>query len=194
MRRVLWWGVVGLALLAMAGSRMVLSTAKAGTGAVTWEAEDPKATLDSPFRKVNGTKLDSAPRPQRNAGGGYADIPEKVNGDKHENLPGWLRFKVKVPAAGQYYLWARVYWTDGCGNSFWVRKAGRNRQLLGEDGTYKTWHWVKLADPRLPLAAGENTIEFLNREDGAFLDQVQITTAGRVPTGVQPVTPGALVN
>ena len=66
---------------------------------------------------------------------------------------------------------------------------------MGDDGTDKVWHWVELSDPPLTLAAGTNTIEFLNREDGALVDQVLITTTGRAyQNAAQPVTPGVLVS
>lgn len=195
-------GLLALSALAVGGlllwARSPVPTVRAANATVTWEAEDPKGGIEAPFQRKQRQMLDNKPKPQKNSGTGYVEIKDKANGDKKEgdgsSLPGFLKFKVKVPEAGQYKLWGRVLWPDGCGNSFFVCKQGRPNQILGEDGTYDSWHWVELQGPKLTLAAGVNTIEVHNREDGVILDQLQITTGGRVPTGEQRVTSGAVVD
>lgn len=173
-------------------------TVQAATATVTWEAEDEKGDIAAPFQRRTGTRLDKRPRPQRNSGGGWVEIRDKANGDKKEgdgsDLPGHLIFKVNIPEEGQYTLWARVLWPDGCGNSFFVRQQGRNRRVLGEDGTYDSWHWIDLKGPKLTLSRGVNVIEVLNREDGVLLDQLQLTATSRVPVGEQRPTANALAD
>lgn len=161
---------------------------------VTWEAEDANK-IEEPFKKRNGRKSDKRPKPQKNSGSGYVEIPDKANGSKKEgdgsDLPGVAQYKVNVPAAGSYTVWARVLWPNGCGNSFWVLKQGRPKDILGEDGTYDAWHWVS-AKSKVTLAKGVNTIELRNREDGVLVDEIQVTTTSRVPTGEVAPTSGAL--
>ncbi len=172
-----------------------LVSASAGVVTITWEAEDANA-IDEPFRVRERQRQDKRPRPQVNSGRGYVEIPDKANGTKPEgdgsDLPGFARFRVRVPSAGAYKLWARVYWPNGCGNSFFVRQAGRPKRLLGETGNYDTWDWVALEGQPLALQAGVNVIEVLNREDGVIVDEMQLTTGNVVPTGAVRPTPNAL--
>ncbi len=152
---------------------------------VTWEAEGA-SKIEEPFKKRNGRKSDKRPKPQKNSGSGYVEIPDKANGSKKEgdgsDLRGVAEYNVIVAAAGSYTVWARVLWPNGCGNSFWVLKQGRPKDILGEDGTYDAWHWVA-AKTKVTLAKGVNVIELRNREDGVLVDELQVTTTGRVPTG-----------
>lgn len=167
----------------------------AGPVTITWEAESAQA-VEEPFRVREARRLDKRPRPQANSGTGYIEIPDKANGNSREGdgstLPGVARYRVRVPEAGAYKLWARVLWPNGCGNSFWVAKQGRPKQLLGEDGTYDAWQWQMLQGQPLALARGVNVIEVTNREDGVIMDQLQVTTAATVPTGPVRPTPNAL--
>ncbi|MCC7492668.1 MAG: hypothetical protein IT204_09990 [Fimbriimonadaceae bacterium] len=198
MKRKAW--KIGLLAAAVAAAgcwfgRVPAAQAQSGQ-TVTWEAEGA-AKLETPFAKRSGKKNDKRPKPQASSGSGYVEIPNKANGDKKEGegsqLPGLSQYKVNVPAAGAYTLWARVLWPDGCGNSFWVQPAGRSRLLLGEDGTYDAWHWVK-CDTKLALQKGVNVIDVKNREDGVILDQLQVTTSSRTPVGPVAPTSGALAN
>jgi hypothetical protein len=184
-------GVAAVALWVRLDARPVRA---ASTYTLTWQAED-SSDIVSPFRQVKGTKKDKRVKPQKNSGSGYVEIPDKANGDNKEEgaaLPGKCTFKVNVPAAGSYHLWARVLWPNGCGNSFYVGKAGGPSVQLGEDGTYDAWHWLE-ADSKFVLARGVNVIELRNREDGVLCDEIQITTGDRVPVGEVAATNGALV-
>ena len=82
-------------------------------------------------------------------------------------------YTVNVPSAGTYRFWARTWWFDGCGNSFHLKIGTKPAVVLGQDGTYKKWHWVK--GPVMQLPAGTVTIVVQNREDGAKLDQFLLT-------------------
>ena len=100
--------------------------------------------------------------------------------------------QVDVPADGEYTLWCRVWWEDECANSFTVRIDDSAPFLFGENATYKTWHWVRYPVARtarpIRLAKGAHSISFLNREDGARLDQVVLSADKRfVPIGCEPV-------
>lgn len=167
----------------------------AGPVTITWEAEAAN-DIAEPFRVREHRRQDKRPRPQVNSGTGYIEIPDKANGNRHEgdgsDLPGVARYRVRVPEDGAYKLWARVLWPNGCGNSFYIRKQGRPKQLLGEDGTYDVWQWQLLQGQPLALTRGVNVIEVLNREDGVIMDELQITTATTVPTGAVRPTPNAL--
>lgn len=191
MRRwMLALGAVSLGVAAYVAVRPVREV-KADGATLCFEAE--KGTLEEPFKKATEPKTDKKPGKPQKSSGTYIYIPDKANGGKKkiETLPGKATFKVKAKTAGQYYFYARTLWPSGCGNSFYIRKAGGSNHVLGQDGTYNVWHWVKLPE-KLVLAAGENVIVVGNREDGVLMDQIFMTTTDRVPQGAEKVTEGAL--
>lgn len=95
-------------------------------------------------------------------------------------------YRINVPTAGTYQLWARTWWYDSCGNSFFIVVDNRPAVFI-EGPTYQTWHWVK--GPRLQLSAGQHTIRFQNREDGARMDQFMlINNTQYVPTRIESRT------
>lgn len=122
--------------------------------------------------------------------GAYIHIPPRRPRPETESGPtddGNARFKVRVPTAGTYTLWARTWWYDSCGNSFFIVINDRPATYI-EDATYQTWHWVR--GPQVQLSAGEHTIRIQNREDGARLDQFMLINNTRyVPTRIETRTP-----
>jgi len=129
------------------------------------------------------------------AGGAYIHIPLRRPHATTETGPaddGNARFRINVPAAGTYTLWARANWYDSCGNSFFVIVDETPSTVIGEDGTYGSWHWVKGA--RITLTAGQHVIRFQNREDGAKLDQFLLTNNSRyVPVRAETRTPQYII-
>lgn len=111
------------------------------------------------------------------ASGGYAlSIPLARPHATTEGAPkdqGKAVYKVIIPSAGTWRFWGRTKWTDGCGNSFFVKIADKPAVVLGQDGTYGSWHWVK--GPSLSLPAGVVTVVVQNREDGSKIDQFLFT-------------------
>ncbi|HOF90003.1 MAG TPA: hypothetical protein PLZ36_18150 [Armatimonadota bacterium] len=165
---------------------------------IIWEGEDVaklpgkvfsvKKKVEDPSGKVSGNKVLAVPK---------LDPGEKVVRED-------IVYTVKVPADGRYYLWARTFWTTGCGNSFFVKVQGYDsgEWIIGGDGTYNILHWVCLSDtgdnksrPRpLILKKGTVAITFGSRESGTMLDQVVLTTdPGFQPAGIYKATANALV-
>jgi hypothetical protein len=101
---------------------------------------------------------------------------------------GKAEYQFDVAADGEYFLWCRVWWLDECANSFTMNLDEARSFTFGQDGTYKSWHWVK-APPRLKqlsLSKGRHKLVVACREDGAMLDQVILTTNKRyVPVGIE---------
>ncbi len=127
---------------------------------------------------------------QSASGGKFVQIPLKRPHGEDETGPyddGNAVYRINVPSAGLYRLWARAHWHDSCGNSFFVVVDDQPQSWIGEDGTMQKWHWVK--GKTYQLSAGVHTIKFQNREDGAKLDQFMLTTDTRyVPTRVERET------
>ncbi len=102
-------------------------------------------------------------------------------------LPGKAVFTFETALEGEYHLFARVFWTDCCGNSFFVRLDGEEGDptlLFGEDPVYGVYHWVEMIKP-VRLKKGQHQLTFFNREDGVRLDQVFITNTKTKPAGIE---------
>lgn len=163
-------------------------------GGTAW-AQTVKIVVDSgDYISIKPSMARVASNAQGVSGGNYIQVPPRRPRPENESGPtddGNARYKVRVPTAGTYTLWARTWWYDSCGNSFFVVIDDRPSTYI-EDATYKTWHWVK--GPQVQLSAGEHIIRFQNREDGARLDQFMLINNSRyVPTRVETRTPSFIV-
>ena len=163
------------ALAAVCGST---GLAWAANAKVCFEAENA-SSVSSPIKKVTPGSSN------KYSGRGYLDIPWDKNKTKGV---GSATVKVNVKTAGTYYLWARTYWANGCGNSIGVSVNSGESSTLGEDGTYDKWHWVG-GTTRVTLKSGSNTFVIKNRETGVRVDQIFLCQDGEyTPTGKRPVT------
>lgn len=167
------WALLTLAMGTMCG------VAYAANTKVCFEGENPSA-LKKPL-KVTKTH----PALKGFSGSGYIEIPWDRN--KTKGI-GDATYKIKVPQAGVYWVWARTFWANGCGNSVAVTVNGGASILLGEDGTYDQWHWVG-GKTRVTLKSGLNTIVLKNKETGIAVDQFFFCTdESYTPTGKRPAT------
>ena len=119
----------------------------------------------------------------KDAKNGKDDEEEKVEEVKvvelkAEELKGKIAFNFEIEGTGKYMLWTRVKWLNGCGNSFNIAMDDGPMVVLGGGGTYGVWQWIRIKgkEGKFRLAKGKHTLEFRNREDGASLDQILLTT------------------
>jgi len=169
---------------------LVAMSAQAGKP-VCFEAETatkltPPLRLVEPGKPAAGEKM---PLIKGASNERYLEIPEGVG--KPPATGGDAEFAFDIPDAGTYYLWCRVWWLDGCGNSLGMNIDNAPAFTFGQDATYKTWHWVKapLKLKQLDLNAGRHHLKISNREDGVALDQILFTQERRyVPVGIETVT------
>ncbi|MDA0839457.1 MAG: hypothetical protein O3B01_25415 [Planctomycetota bacterium] len=113
-----------------------------------------------------------------------------------EFYEGSIEFKINVKKGGEYLIWLRKRWEDGCGNSVFctINKAMtlKDALVLGEDGTHSKLHWIRLGNKPFHLKEGVNTIRLQNREDGINLDMLaMIEFEEDVPLDEQYVPTGA---
>ena len=170
--------VIGLALVALLAATIA-----------AWAARRTKIVVEAEhFYSIK--KSMTLGTDQKASGGKYVYIPLKRPHGENESGPydtGNAVYKVKIPTAGIYRLWARTKWYDSCGNSFFVIVDDKHKSWIGEDGTYQRWHWVR--GKTYQLSAGVHTFRFQNREDGAKLDQFLLTSDLRyVPTRAETET------
>lgn len=163
-------------LFSGAGLALLAPAALAANAKICFEAEKPVA-IESPLRKVNNKTEVS--------GTGFLEIPWDQNKTKGIGSATY-KFNVKTP--GAYYLWARVFWANGCGNSIEVKVNGGDGKIIGEDGTYDAWHWQG-GRARVALKAGQNTLILKNRETGVRVDQFFLCQDGYyTPVGIRNIT------
>ena len=158
------FGILGLTAL-------VALPALAENTKICFEAEKP-VSIQLPLRKtVKGADPSYA-------GAGYLEIPWDGNKLKGK---GQAVYKFRAPKSGLFTLWARTMWAQGCGNSILVSVNGDTPEIIGQDGTYGDWHWLRGA--RVKLKAGTNTLVLKNRETGIKVDQFFLCTdTGYTPT------------
>lgn len=155
--------LLGVLLVALC----TVSVLYAASNKVVVEAEKASTIVPSMVKFADST-----------ASGGYAiGIPLARPHATAEGAPkdqGRAVYKVNIPSAGTWRFWGRVKWTDGCGNSFFVKIGNNSPAVFGQDGTYGTWHWFKI-QAGFSLPAGPVTIIVQNREDGSKIDQFLLT-------------------
>ena len=141
------------------------------------------------------------------------DPSGKVSGKKVLGVPFYgtnekpprdeVVYKVKIPQTGVYYLWARTFWKNGCGNSFYIKIDGDKSGdwIIGGDGTYNSMHWVCLKDGgdnsseprRLKLSQGVVTFVVASKESATLIDQFVLTTDKELhPANIYKPTPDVL--
>jgi hypothetical protein len=163
------------ALLALVIVALLVSAAiAAGRYRIVLETEHYNAIKDS-------TKVRSGDSTA--SGGKYVEYPLKRPHATSENSAikgdgGYVLFKVKVPESGNWIVWVRGWWYDGCGNSYFLVVDDKPPQTVGQDATYRVWTWRKASQP-YALSAGTHTFKLQNREDGARADQLLITNDAR---------------
>lgn len=112
----------------------------------------------------------------------YVGAPAGQDLQQGDANAGTAAFTVDIPAAGDYYVWARVMFPGDDQNSFFVTDGTNNFQFEG-DPSADTWAWRQLMnnDPddlqpqAVTFAAGPQTITFAQAEGGARLSYVLVT-------------------
>jgi hypothetical protein len=149
--------------------------------------------LEAPMEIASATNapLDLRDKIAKGASGGrYLEIAQG-KGNPPDVATGKAVFTIDIPEDGDYILWCRTWWSDECGNSFFINLDEAKPFTLGEDSTFKTWHWVKAPArlKQLTLTKGPHTLTVRNREDGVKLNQVLLTNDKQfVPVDVETVT------
>lgn len=158
--------VIAMAPAADAGQKLV------------WEAESCTSIVQ-PF-KVSANKDCS--------GGKGVFYPDEAP----ESGTACVNYKLKVPKAGKFTLWARVWWMDGCGDSVFTKVDGGDKFTV-TSSTYKKWIWVQLKKQVFELSAGEHVVQFLHRETGIGMDQLLLVEGKYVPVSKLKATPNLVV-
>lgn len=113
------------------------------------------------------------------AGGMALALPQGTETKDHS---GRAKLAFEIKTEGLYRTWARVRWTDDCGNSLDWSFDGAEPRTIGNDKAFEAWHWIT-GEPR-KLAPGPHALALHEREDGVAVDQILFTTdEAYVPEG-----------
>jgi hypothetical protein len=114
------------------------------------------------------------------SGGECVRVPiDAGRGDDSEGNPidhGRMVLPFDVNRAGDYDVWARVFWPATTANSYFIEVDGSETVQFGQDEEFGRWHWVKSRDS-YPLAAGEHRLVLRTRETNTGGDVVVIAPA-----------------
>jgi len=154
---------------------------------IVLEAED--AIDVQPPVLIIDASLPQKTKPATGASGNkYIEIAQGAGKPSEGGEYGNAVLKFKIDNTGAYYIWARCFWQDGCGNSFIMQINEMRPFTFGQDSTYGTWHWVKAPKQIMPikLEKGEHKLAIRNREDGIRIDQFIITDDPRfIPVDIE---------
>lgn len=106
-------------------------------------------------------------------------LPQGTETKEHT---GRAKLAFEIKAEGVYRTWARVRWTDDCGNSLDWQFDSAEPRTIGNDKAFEAWHWIA-GEPR-KFAPGPHALALIEREDGVAVDQILFTTdEAYVPEG-----------
>jgi len=97
------------------------------------------------------------------------------------NTAGYMNFPLTVSQSGTYRVFARVSGQTADDDSFWVRMDGGS-WVMWNNWWNPAWVWVQFPNT-FALSAGNHTLTFAFREDGARIDKLNVTTSTALPTG-----------
>lgn len=107
------------------------------------------------------------------AGGFALEIPPHAGRGWKNGAEGTAIYNVTLDSDGQYWLWLRAYWRDGCQNAVYVQVNSDRKIIAGNDAVFNQWHWVKSGPYR--FHAGHNKLCLLNHSDGIMIDKWELT-------------------
>ncbi len=176
-------GVVGLSLMVAGGCGNGTEPPPddGQGGGVKAPPRDFHLVVEAESGAVGGT---FAVTEEDNTGGGKCiripTLPKDFKGER-----GRAVFTVDLPAARPAYIWLRAHWGGTCANSVHLQLPVGPQRIVGEDATYRAWHWVK-GPQGVELPAGKVEIRIDQREDTLGIDQILITSDKEyVPQGVE---------
>lgn len=107
------------------------------------------------------------------SGGRALEIPPNSGRGWNNEAGGTATYNVTLAQDGQYWLWLRTFWRDGCQNAVYVQVNSGRKIIAGNDAVFNQWHWVKSGPFR--FHAGHNRLCLLNHSDGIMLDKWELT-------------------
>ena len=138
---------------------LILSIKVAGTVediSYFWEAESAEEII-TPFE----IKVD----PQT-SGGRFVQV---------SSGEGKLIHNLWIERTGEYTLWGRCKWTNGCSDSVLVIINEEHKSILGNDANYDVWHWVEGSSCLFHKGYNEIIIEDVERT--VQVDSFLLTTS-----------------
>jgi hypothetical protein len=155
---------IGLIVVACALLPLSFTRTPEARDTIILEAEN-YAELVAPMRVARGDVQAS--------GNTYLELP-LGSGQGWRGLgTGSVTYRVAVALDGDYFVWGRFFWGDGCTNAAFMQVNAQPRIIIGNDAVFGVWHWVKALPQR--MNGGINYITLSNHSDGIYIDKFVIT-------------------
>ncbi len=98
------------------------------------------------------------------------------------NMNSYAKYDIDFIKSGDYFIWARTNWAQGCGNTFAIGFDEQKPFIFGNDDIYLNWHWVKCG--KIRIKPGRHNFYIWNEELNAKLDKIVFTTdPSFIPSG-----------
>ena len=130
------------------------------------------AKSDPMFVNLDGFSGDGWIQCLEGGGGNH----EWLGGESGSIDIGRVDYPISVPRTGRYVLWARMWLTDKCGDSYYAQFDRMPRRLMEHPwenvlGEWRLWFWLTDHEGPVTLEAGDHTLHVQVREDGIRIDQ-----------------------
>ncbi len=134
---------------------------------------------------TSGFTIASDPRA---SSGKFIAPPAGVRADTEPGLAR-ARYAFRVPSAGDYVVWGRIYTPNAVNNRFWFQVDG-GAWYLWRMSVGEIWFWDDLHDDKqykepvsFALSAGPHELLLANAVEGALVDRLYFTAEGDEPPG-----------
>ena len=107
------------------------------------------------------------------SGNGFVELPLGSGQGWRGKGGGEVTYRIELDKGGEYTLWARTLWQDGCTNAMFMKANKGPQFVLGNDAIFQQWHWVK--GQTMTLEKGVNLIKLANHSDGISMDKFVLT-------------------
>jgi len=137
------------------------------------------AKADPVWEGVDGWSGDGWIQCLEGGGGNH----EWLGGESGSIDIGRIDYPIAVPRAGRYTLWARMWFTDKCGDSYYAQFDRQSKRLMdhpweGVLGEWRLWFWLTDHMGPVTLEAGPHVLHVQVREDGIRIDQFCLVPEG----------------
>lgn len=121
--------------------------------------------------------------------------PDNGNGNALDTPNGAeLRYEIDFPSTGTWYVWVRVRFNDGNGNSFFTRFGTTGLATQQGNNTYTTWQWITVGSQNITTTADQR-FSIFSREDGMAVDHIYMSkNAAATPSATMNCSTSSDVN
>lgn len=158
-----WYAVVAVSIIVVAVNTTRIEGRQ--RTCITLEAENA-VSIKAPMRVADDRMA---------SGFKVLEIPRHVGRGWRGEAGGSAKIGFQIPVGGEYYLWLRTKWNNGCENAVYVSMDNNRRIVAGNDAVFAVWHWIRTGP--FNLAAGSHNLQLSNHSDGIMIDKMELVNS-----------------